>query len=142
MEHIIIDKLFKKPSLFASAKHYRIELISNTLYLLEMSKARPQTHLSKHSLNGAIANKMLDNYEIKFAQQYEISLQNLSAIGIKEFSKRKNCYAIEHVNAQNIELDNLYKKCIVNAQGKKIKLFIYDAEKFEKLIQLVNQLNK
>ena len=140
MINITIDKLFKKPSLLASAKHYRLELQNDTLYVLEMSKARPNTNLKRNSLNGLIANKVLDQYEIKFEKQYESSLQELQTVGIDNFINKKNCFVIRNLSKQNFQVEEKDKTCIIFVKGKKIKLFAITPYNFSKLNEISTQI--
>lgn len=140
MISITIDRLFKKPSLLASAKHYRLELHNDTLYVLEMSKARPNTNLRKNSLNGLIANKVLDQYEIKFENQYESSLQELQTVGIDSFIKNKNCFVIQNLNNQNFQIEEKDKACIISVNGKKIKLYAVTPDNFSQLNEISTQI--
>jgi hypothetical protein len=140
MHHIIIDKLFKKPSLLASAKHYRVEYVHNTLYVLQMSKARPKIYLSKYSLNGALAHKMLDAFEAKFEQQYEASLWELDDIGLANFCHKKNCFAITNPTSENILLESHDNNIVIITQGKKVKLYATRPSDFEKLKSICNLL--
>lgn len=140
MTNITIDKLFKKPSLLASAKHYRLELHTDSLYVLEMSKARPNTNLKRNSLNGLIANKVLDQYEIKFEKQYESSLQELQTVGIDNFINKKNCFVIRNLSKQNFQIDGKDKTCIISVNGKKIKLFSVTPYNFSQLNEISTQI--
>ena len=140
MTNITIDKLFKKPSLLASAKHFRLELQNDTLYVLEMSKARPNINLKGNSLNGLIANKVLDQYEIKFEKQYESSLQELQTVGIDNFINNKNCFLIRNLSKQNFQIENKDKTCIISVNGKKIKLFAVTPYNFSQLKEISTQI--
>jgi hypothetical protein len=140
MTNITIDKLFKKPSLLASAKHYRLELHNDSLYVLEMSKARPNTNLKRNSLNGLIANKVLDQYEIKFEKQYESSLQELQTAGIDNFINKKNYFVIRNLSKQNFQIDGKEKTCIISVNGKKIKLFAVSPYNFSQLNEISTQI--
>jgi len=140
MTNITIDKLFKKPSLLASAKHFRLELQNDTLYVLEMSKARPNINLKGNSLNGLIANKVLDQYEIKFEKQYESSLQELQTVGIDNFINNKNCFLIRNLSKQNFQIEKKDKTCIISVNGKKIKLFAVTPYNFSQLKEISTQI--
>jgi hypothetical protein len=119
---MIIDKVFKKPSLLASAKHYRLQLENGKLYVLQMSKARPQSYLSKNSLNGMVANKMLDNYEKKFSEEYARAVVELEQIGLTAYCNKKNCFSInDFVNG--LQWNDKNGSIILKSESKSLKLY-------------------
>lgn len=129
----VFDKVFKKPSLLAPAKHFRLELQNGNLYVLEMSKARPNTNLKRNSLNGMVANNMLDKFEEKFAKEYDNSIQLLNQIGIVKFSERKNCFCIHNFKNSGYQL-NKQKGTLKIHSPKKIELFFDSNMEIERFI--------